>query len=123
MGSRYSRLNWLLAAGPHNQKIQNILNAAPSMKVMAQSSAELPSEEAVVHQVKTTTVVLEVISFLTVVLLGIYMLIWRNPGFGSVGNYMEALFWGLSLKLGGDVTKLGPSDVRTAFGIKVPAAP
>jgi hypothetical protein len=71
--------------------------------------------------VKTTTVVLGVLSLLAVVLLGIYALIWKNPGFGSAGNYIEALLWGLGLKLGGDVTKLGPSDGRTAFGSKVPS--
>lgn len=106
-----------------DQKIQNILNTAPTTKGMLQPPAELPSEGAVIHQVKTTTIMLEAISILTVVLLGIYILIWKNPGFGSVGNCMEALFWGLGLKLGGDLTKLGPSDVRRAFGIKVPAAP
>jgi hypothetical protein len=57
-----------------------------------------------------------------VVLLGVYVMIWKNPGFGSIGNYIEAFFWGLGLKLGSDVTKLGPSDVRTTFGIKVPPA-
>jgi len=105
-----------------DQKIQNILNTAPTTKAMVSAPAELPSEEAVIHQVKTTSVVLDVISFLAVVLLGTYVLIWKNAGFGSVGNYIEALLWGLGLKLGGDVTKLGPSDVRTAFGIKVPSA-
>jgi hypothetical protein len=105
-----------------DQKIQNILNTAPAPKGMMQpSTAELPSEDSIIHQVKTTTVVLDVISFLTVVVLGTYVLIWKNPGFGSAGNYIEALLWGLGLKLGGDVTKLGPSDVRTAFGIKVPS--
>jgi hypothetical protein len=104
-------------------KIQTILNTAPVPKDMAQpSTSELPSEEAIVHQIKTTSLMLEVISLTTVVVLGVYVLIWKNPGFGSPGNYIEALLWGLGLKLGGDVTKLGPSDVRTAFGIKVPAA-
>lgn len=107
-----------------DQKIQNILNTAPApaAKAMVAAPVQLPSEEAVIHQMKTGTVVLDVISFLTVVVLGIYVLIWKNPGFGSVGNYIEAFLWGLGLKLGGDVTKLGPSDVRTAFGIKVPSS-
>ena len=106
-----------------DQKIQNIVNAAAATaKAMVQAPAEPPTEDAVVHQVKATTVALDMISFATVVLLGTYVLIWKNPGFGSVGNYIEAFLWGLGLKLGGDVTKLGSSDVRTAFGVKVPTS-
>ena len=105
-----------------DQKIQGILNTATATKAMAQPAAEPPSEGALVRQVKTTTVALDLISFVTVILLGTYVLIWKNPGYGTVGNYIEALLWGLGLKFGGDVTKLGPSDVRTAFGIKMPSS-
>jgi hypothetical protein len=104
-----------------DQKIQSILATVSAPKGGMKAFNELPSEDAIVHQVKTTSVMLDVISLLAVVLLGIYVLIWKNPGFGSSGNYIEALLWGFGLKLGGDVTKLGPSDVRTAFGIKVPS--
>jgi hypothetical protein len=105
-----------------DQRIQNILNKTTLPKNVVQPTAsELPSEDAIVHQIKTTTGMLDVISLATVVVLGVYVLIWKNPGFGSPGNYIEALLWGLGLKLGTDVTKLGPSDVRTAFGVKVPS--
>ena len=111
-----------------DQQIKTILAAAalavPAQKAMLEAKAQrgLPSEDAVVHRVVFTTYLLDAISFLTVVLLGVYVLIWKNPGFGSVGNLLEAFFWGLGLKLGTDVARLGPSDVRTAIGIKIPAA-
>jgi hypothetical protein len=111
-----------------DQQIKTILAAAalavPAQKAMLEAKAQrgLPSEDAVVHRVVFTTYLLDAISFLTVVLLGVYVLIWKNPGFGSVGNLLEAFFWGLGLKLGTDVARLGPSDVRTAIGIKIPSA-
>jgi hypothetical protein len=111
-----------------DQGIKTILAAAASavsaQKVMPEAIAlrGLPSEDAVVHRIVFTTHLLDAVSFLTVVLLGVYILIWKNPGFGSMGNLLEAFFWGLGLKLGTDAARLGPSDVRTAFGIKIPAA-
>ena len=105
-----------------DQKIQGILNSATTTKAIAQPTAEPPSEEALVRQVKTTTIALDLISFVTVILLGTYVLIWKNPGYGTIGNYIEALLWGIGLKFGGDVTKLSASDVRTAFGIKMPSS-
>ncbi|HWY59690.1 MAG TPA: hypothetical protein VNZ03_34825 [Terriglobales bacterium] len=81
----------------------------------------LPSENSVVHRVVTTTYLLDLLSVATVVVAGMFVLIWKNPGFGTIGNYIEAFLWGLGLKLGSDLTKLGPGDVRTSFGIKTPA--
>jgi hypothetical protein len=112
-----------------DQGIKTILAQADSalsgQKVMPEAIVPrgVPSEEALVHRVVFTTHLLDALSFLTVVVLGVYILIWRNPGFGSVGNLLEAFFWGFGLKLGTDAARLGPSDVRTTFGIKIPAAP
>jgi hypothetical protein len=107
-----------------DQKIQNILSEAPGAVAHAfgQPLPDLPTEDVVIHRVVTTTYMLDVLSLLSVIVLGTYVLIWKNPGFGTAGNYVEAFLWGLGLKLTGDVTKLGPSDVRTAFGIKIPSA-
>ena len=93
----------------------------PKSLVGAAPTGPLPSESAVVHRIVFTTHLLDVISFLTVVILGVYILIWRNPGFGSVGNLIEAFMWGLGVKLGTDVARLGPSDVRNAIAIKIPS--
>ena len=113
------------AAQPLNtldQKIQDIINRAPApvAHLLAQPQMDLPQEDVVVHRIVGTTHVLDIISLLTVLVLGLYVLIWKNPGFGTPGNYVEAFLWGLGLKLGTDVTKLGPGDVRTAFGLKIP---
>jgi hypothetical protein len=111
-----------------DQGIKTIIAAAGSavsaQKVMPDAVAlrGLPSEDAVVHRVVFTTHLLDAISFLTVVVLGVYIMIWKNPGFGSFGNLIEAFFWGLGVKLGTDVARLGPSDVRTAIGIRIPSA-
>jgi hypothetical protein len=81
----------------------------------------LPSERVLLHRVVRSTQWLDLLSGLTVVLLGVYVLIWKDAGYGSFGDYLMAFLWGLGLKMGGDVTKLAPTDVRTAFGIKVPS--
>ena len=112
-----------------DQKIKDILSAAGPVAtgkkdiVQIAELPALPSENAVVHRVVFTTFLLDAVAFLTVVALGAYILIWKNTGFGSVGNLFEAFFWGLGLKLGTDAARLGPSDVRTAYAIKIPAAP
>jgi hypothetical protein len=112
-----------------DQGIEKILadaqSAVSAYKTMAGpvTLPVLPTENAVVHRVVFTTQLLDILSYLTVVVLGVYILIWKNPGFGSAGNLLEAFFWGLGLKLGTDAARLGPSDVRATFGIKIPAGP
>jgi len=104
-------------------KIQAILAKAPApgARVLANSQLPvLPSEESVVHRVVATTYLLDLLSVLTVVVVGMLVLIWKNPGFGTIGNYIEAFLWGIGLKVGSDLTKLGPADIRTGFGIKTP---
>jgi hypothetical protein len=104
-------------------KIQTILakSPAPGARVFANGQLPtLPSEESVVHRVVATTYLLDLLSVLTVVVVGMLVLIWKNPGFGTTGNYIEAFLWGLGLKVGSDLTKLGPADIRTGFGIKTP---
>lgn len=105
-------------------KIQAILGKAPAPGARVFANGQLPtlpSEESVVHRVVATTYLLDLLSVLTVVVVGMLVLIWKNPGFGTTGNYIEAFLWGLGLKVGSDLTKLGPGDIRTSFGIKTPA--
>jgi hypothetical protein len=111
-----------------DQQIKTILGAAgPAASgqkgtVTVSELAMLPSETLVAHRIVFTAYLLDILSFLTVVVLGVYILIWKNPGFGSAGNLIEAFFWGLGLKLGTDTARLGASDVRTDFGVKIPAS-
>lgn len=103
-------------------KIQTILAKEPTARVVVDGHLPtLPSEDTIVHRLIATTQLLDVLSVLTVTVVGVYVLIWKNPGFGTMGNYIEAFLWGLGLKLGSDLTKLGPGDVRTAVGIKTPS--
>ncbi|HXM59648.1 MAG TPA: hypothetical protein VN950_02255 [Terriglobales bacterium] len=102
-------------------KIQTILAKGPTARMVVDGHS-LPSEDTIVHRVIATTQLLDVLSVLTVTVVGLYVLIWKNAGFGTMGNYIEAFLWGLGLKLGSDLTKLGPSDVRTSIGIKTPSA-
>lgn len=105
-------------------KIQAILakSPTPTARVLVNGQLPtLPSEDSVVQRVVTTTYLLDLLSVATVVVAGLFVLIWRNPGFGTIGNYLEAFLWGLGLKIGSDLTKLGPNDIRTSFGIKTPA--
>lgn len=104
-------------------KIQAILAKvpAPGARILVNGQLPtLPSEESIVHRLVTTTYVLDFVSVLTVIAAGMLLIIWKNPGFGTMGNYIEAFLWGLGLKLGSDLTKLGPADIRTSFGIKTP---
>jgi hypothetical protein len=104
-------------------KIQAILAKAPAPGARVFANGQLPtlpSEESVVHRVVATTYLLDLLSVLTVVVVGMLVLIWKNPGFGTIGNYIEAFLWGLGFKVGSDLTKLGPADIRTGFGIKTP---
>jgi hypothetical protein len=103
-------------------KIQTILAKGTARFVVDGRLPALPSEDTIVHRVIATTQLLDILSVLTVTLVGLYVLIWKNPGFGTMGNYIEAFLWGLGLKLGSDLTKLGPGDVRTAVGIKTPSS-
>jgi hypothetical protein len=107
-----------------DQKIQAILTPVSGAvaHLIGQPAAALPSEGVVIERLVATTYLLDILSIATVVVLGAYILIWKNPGFGSIGNYIEAFLWGLGLKITGDVTKLAPNDVRTAYGIKIPSA-
>lgn len=101
--------------------IQAILTPLAVAKALPNGELpSLPSEDSIVHRVVATTHLLDVLSIVTVVVVGIYILIWKNPGFGTTGNYLGAFLWGLGLKIGGDLTKLGPADVRTSFAIKTP---
>jgi len=105
-------------------KIQAILakSPTPTARVLVNGQLPtLPSEDSVVHRVVTTTYLLDLLSVATVVVAGLFVLIWKNPGFGTIGNYLEAFLWGLGLKIGSDLPKLGPNDIRTSFGIKTPA--
>jgi hypothetical protein len=102
-------------------KIQTILAKEPTARVAVDGHLPaLPSEDTIVHRVIATTQLLDVLSVLTVTVVGLYVLIWKNAGFGTMGNYIEAFLWGLGLKLGSDLTKLGPAEIRTAVGIKTP---
>jgi hypothetical protein len=102
-------------------KIQTILAKEPTARVAVDGHLPaLPSEDTIVHRVIATTQLLDVLSVLTVTVVGLYVLIWKNAGFGTMGNYIEAFLWGLGLKLGSDLTKLGPGEIRTAVGIKTP---
>jgi hypothetical protein len=110
-----------------DQGIKDILAAAQTTatgtKALAQdvSVPSLPSENVIVHRVLFSTYLLDLVSVVTVVTLGVYVLIAKNPGFGSTLDFLTAFFWGLGLKLGTDAARLGPGDVRNAFGIKIPA--
>jgi hypothetical protein len=118
LGSIAQPLNTLDAS------IQTILakSTVPTARALIDGQfPPLPSEDSVVQRVVTTTYLLDLLSVVTVVVAGMLVLIWKNPGFGTVGNYIEAFLWGLGLKIGSDLTKLGPGDVRTSFGIKTPA--
>jgi hypothetical protein len=104
-------------------KIQAILAKAPAPGARIHANGQLPalpSEESIVHRLVATTYVLDFVSLLTILAAGMLLVIWKNPGFGTMGNYIEAFLWGLGLKLGSDLTKLGPADIRTSFGIKTP---
>jgi len=119
LGSIAQPLNTLDAS------IQTILakSTVPTARALIDGQfPPLPSENSVVNRVVTTTYLLDLLSVTTVVVVGMFVLIWKNPGFGTIGNYIEAFLWGLGLKIGSDLTKLGPNDVRTAYGIKIPSA-
>lgn len=114
-----------------DQRISTILahakGALPPARVQAMAAAPtelqaLPQESVIVHRVLFSTYLLDIVSVLTVVTLGVYALICKNPGFGSPADLLVAFFWGLGLKLGTDASKLGPGDVRTAYNIKIPSA-
>jgi len=118
LGSTAQPLNTLDA------RIQTILakSTVPTARALIDGQfPSLPSEDSIVQRVVTTTYLLDLLSVATVVVAGMLVLIWKNPGFGTIGNYIEAFLWGLGLKIGSDLTKLGPGDVRTSFGIKTPA--
>jgi hypothetical protein len=118
LGSTAQPLNTLDAS------IQTILakSTVPTARALIDGQfPSLPSEDSIVQRVVTTTYLLDLLSVATVVVAGMLVLIWKNPGFGTIGNYIEAFLWGLGLKIGSDLTKLGPGDVRTSFGIKTPA--
>jgi hypothetical protein len=102
-------------------KIQAILVPIPAARLLVGGQLpQLPSEDSVVHRVVATTYVLDLLSIAVVIVVGVYVLLWKNPGFGTIGNYIESFVWGLGLKGGADLTKLGPGDIRTGFGIKTP---
>jgi len=105
-------------------KVQTIVSPPPPGAQMAPGFRlpQLPSEDTVVNLVVNTSYILDAISVAVVVGMGVYVLVWKNPGFGTVGNYIEAFLWGLGLKIGGDLTKLGPGDIRSSFNIQTPKA-
>ena len=111
-----------------DQQITAILNQIPprpgaiARQIAPQELQALPQESTVVQRVLSTTYWLDAVSLVVVIVLGVYTLIWKNPGFGSVGDLIEAFFWGLGLKLGTDAARLGATDVRTTLGIKIPSA-
>jgi hypothetical protein len=81
-----------------DRKIQTILAKGPTARVVV--DGQLPallSEDTIVHRVIATTQPLDVLSVLRVTVVGLYVLIWKNPGFGTMGNYIEAFLWGLGL--------------------------
>lgn len=79
-------------------------------------------EAAIVQRLVRSTYWLDLVSIALVVVVGVYVTIWKNPGFGTLGDVLIAFTWGLGLKLGTDTARLGPGEVRTTLGIKVPSA-
>jgi hypothetical protein len=73
--------------------VDQLVKAGHEHLGFGQPLPDLPTEEVVIHRVVTTTYMLNVLSLLSVIVLGTYVLIWKNPGFGSAGNYVEAFLW------------------------------
>ena len=91
---------------------------SPKPIIAAYGLKPLKQEAAVVQRLVRSTYWFDLISIAVVVVVGVYVTIWKNPGFGTVGDLLIAFGWGL-----GTVTaRLGPGEVRTTLGIKVPSA-
>ena len=101
---------------------QALAKASQKAGVQAQVPlSEFGQEDAVVHRVVRATALLDVASIVAIVFAGMYLLIWKNPGFGSAGDLFVAFFWGLGLKIGADSIRVVGGDVRKAMGIKIPS--
>jgi hypothetical protein len=102
--------------------VSRVLGAgAPAALAAPRPPSPLRRETAVLQQIARTTYWLDAISIAVVVLLGLYVLVWKNPGFGTWGDLMIAFGWGIGLKLGTDAARLTPADVRTTLGVKLPS--
>jgi hypothetical protein len=102
--------------------------AAASKGVALLTTAErfaLPpfrQEAVLVQRLIRATHWLDFVSIALVVLVGMYVVIWKNPGFGNAGDFLVAFGWGLGLKFGTDTARLTPGEIRTTLGIKIPSA-
>jgi len=81
------------------KKIQDIINRAPApvAHLLAQPQMDLPQEDVVVHRIVGTTHILDIISLLTVLVLGLYVLVWKNPGFWDTRQLCRSIFSGASV--------------------------
>jgi hypothetical protein len=53
--------------------------------------------------------------------LGVYVLIYNNPGFGTLGDFLVCAFWGFGLPTGAQqLTQLTAASVSTSLDISVP---
>jgi hypothetical protein len=76
----------------------------------------------VIHRVVTTTYILDVLSLFSVMVLRTCVLIWKNLGFGSAGNYLEAFPWSFGLKLASDGPSWDPVMFERLLEIKISSA-
>jgi hypothetical protein len=53
--------------------------------------------------------------------LGVYVLIYNNPGFGTLGDFLVCAFWGFGLPIGAQqLTQLSVANVSQSLGISIP---
>ncbi len=94
---------------------------APAALTAPHILPDFRQEAAVVQRLARATYWLDAISIVVVVMLGMYVLVWKNPGFGTLGDFFVAFGWGVGLKFGTDAARLAPLDVRTTLGVKIPS--
>jgi hypothetical protein len=94
---------------------------APAALTAPHSMPYFRQEGAVVQALTRATYWLDAIAILVVVTVGMYVIVWKNPGFGTFGDLLIAFGWGVGLKLGTDAARLAPPDIRATLGVKVPS--
>jgi len=81
-----------------------------------------PSFAEVRLEIATLSVVFWIVFGLLSTVLGAYVLILGNPGFGLAGDFVVCLFWGFGLPVAGQqLAQSNIGSVKSALGIPVPS--
>lgn len=75
--------------------------------------------ESLIFEINVINWAVVIVTLVLTTLLGSYIVVWSNLGFGLWRDYLFCLLWGFGIPIGGQVLQMTSANVTTALGITV----